>query len=375
MGASLESEKLMIEYLRQTKFADIKLSQLLRPLAVIIPLAIAGNIIYILAASKPDIIRSLGNYNIIYLALALILVLIPWLAHAGRILLWSRAFTRKMTPGRALQTVMANDVGSAVTPTAIGGGYVKLAFLIKNGFLPGEATLVTLLGTFEDAAFFAIAVPLSILWTRAWNNAGVRIALDNLISYWPILIVAVVALLAIYAFFKKAGMRRAGRDISRDAEIKLGIVARFKVKLREFKNEFLAAFDFVMSKGKVTFGLCVLLAGFGWCCRYGAISALVVGLGYEADPVLLFLLQWIVFTTMTLVPSPGAVGGAEVSFAIVFNGIVPPGIVPLLTGAWRFLTFYLIVGLGAFYLMLVNMRSEQSRSDNAKITLPEEIKI
>ena len=63
-------------------------------------------------------------------------------------------------------------------------------------------------------------------------------------------------------------------------------------------------------------------------------------------------MQWVVFTLMTLFPTPGAVGGAEVSFALIFRGIVPTGVIPLLTTAWRFLTFYLIMVAGAGIIVL-----------------------
>jgi uncharacterized protein (TIRG00374 family) len=356
------------------KLRDVRLNRLLRPLAVIIPLAIAGNIIYIVAASEPQSLKSLGSYNIWYLILSVVLVFIPWVTHGGRVYLWNHAFGKDMRPSDALKTVVANDIGSAITPTAVGGGYVKLGFLVKYGFSPGEATLVTLLGSIEDGAFFAVAIPLAVILTRAWTNSMARAAFHNLISHWPLLVIAGAGVLAAYAIWTwiKA---RAGRRIESEALPKgQGFFIGIKTKLRAFRDEFLAALMFAARNGKRTFGLCVFLSGIGWSCRYGAISALVAGLGYKSDPVLFFLLQWIVFTTMTLIPTPGAVGGAEMSFAIVFGRIVHPGLVPILTGAWRFITFYLVVIVGALYLSAVGIGSGKKREYLDEANIPEEVK-
>lgn len=370
----MAADRIIIIYPGTMNLREIRLTRLLRPLAVIIPLAIAGNIIYILAASEPQSLKSLGNYDIRYLILSVVLVLIPWVTHGGRVYLWNRAFGKDMRPSDALKTVAANDIGSAITPTAVGGGYVKLGFLVRYGFSPGEATLVTFLGSIEDGAFFAIAIPLAVILTRAWTNSTARAAFHNLISQWPLLLIAGAGVLAAYSILKRI-KARAGRRTEPEASAKdQGFFIGIKMKLRAYRHEFLAALKFAARNGKRTFGLCVFLSGIGWSCRYGAISALVAGLGYKADPVLFFLLQWIVFTTMTLIPTPGAVGGAEMSFAIVFGKVVNPGLVPILTGAWRFITFYLIVGLGALYLAAAGRGSGKKREFLDKASVPEEVK-
>jgi glycosyltransferase 2 family protein len=357
----------------QSILKEFKLKQILKPLAIIVPLAIAGNIIYILLASEPNLISKLSNYHIEYLLLAILLVFIPWITHSVRMLLWSRVFGRKLQPKQAFKTAVAAEVGSDVTPTSVGGGYFKLGFMVRYGFSPAEATLMMILGTVEDGLFFAIALPLAIIHSRAWDNLYVKLALDNIISHLPILII--VILLAVLIYFIsirfRLKLKALGRDTTGDRPT---LRTRIKVGLKKYKDDFIDAVGFALSIGKGTFGLCVILSGIGWCCRYGAISALVFGLGYPADPVLLFLLQWVIFSTMAFIPTPGAAGGAEVAFAVVFKGIVPAGVLPLLTIAWRFLTYYLLAGVGALILAFAGVSFGNGKTNNDKIGAFEEIK-
>jgi uncharacterized membrane protein YbhN (UPF0104 family) len=76
---------------------------------------------------------------------------------------------------------------------------------------------------------------------------------------------------------------------------------------------------------------------------------------------------------MTAIPTPGAIGGAEISFAIVYSGIVPPGIIPILTVAWRFTTFYILIAVGAIFLTITGMSFSDSHLENRNIQVFEEI--
>lgn len=335
------------------KRGKLAFPRILRIIAVIIPLAVLGNIIYAIAGTGSDIVAKLAGFKLLYLLLAIVLVIIPYGTHSLRILLWSRVFRVKLKPVQAFKTALIADIGSAATPTIIGGGYVKLFFMIGYGFSPAQSTLIMILGTVEDILFFAIALPLVITITQAWNNPHVIIAVKNLISHWPILVTIIAGVsivLFIYNRFSiKAGKKKSSTGTGQSQGFRQKLISR----LSEYKNEFITAIKFVISKGKGTLALAILLAGVGWTLRYASINALILGLGYDVDPVMYTLLHWVVFSTMTLIPTPGAIGGAEVSFALVFSGLLPAGVIPMLTGIWRFATFYMNIAAGAIYLAIV----------------------
>ena len=348
----------------QTKSLEFRFSKLIKYLYILIPLAIAGNFIYIIVGTKRDVLSGLIKFNILYLALAAMLASVPWLTQSIALVLWSRLFKKQLSLVQAYQTVISTELGGAIAPVIIGGGYIKLGFLLRYGFAPGEATMITLLGTIADGAFFFITLPLALIMSGGWNHPVIAIIKYNLVSHWRIAAIVLIAICIIILIARKL-IWKDTEQLLPNAEYKIKKTEKgFWFKIRIFIDELYAAAKFVAISGKGIFALATAILGIGWCCRYCAISALVLGLGYHADPVLFFLLQWVVFSAATLIPSPGGIGSAELSFALVYNGLVPSGLIPILTGAWRFVTFYMIIAIDALMLTIMgfgNLRSKPGK--------------
>ena len=359
----------MTNFSHDYEFNATNLRRFLKILLVIIPLAVAGNVVYVIVATEPGILEHLNNINGWYLTLAVALVFLPWLAQSSRIMIWGKVFKRNLGPGQAFQTVLATEIGAAITPTMLGGSYAKLGFLTGYGFSFAEATLVTFLGSLVDGVFFAIALPISLYWSRAWENPYVMRAWRVLISNWETALILIALLLAILLIIKRLKPTLNRSSLESDKGLPEGLVPRIIACLGRFQSDFFSAAGFALRRGKGAFAACVLIAGIGWCGRYGAISALIFGLGYPVDPVLFFLLQWVVFTTMTMIPTPGAIGGAEVSFALIHNGLIPSAIIPIATSVWRFITFYLPIGVGSliFSLIRIKFTDRQIRRDDTML--------
>jgi uncharacterized membrane protein YbhN (UPF0104 family) len=291
---------------------------------ILLPLAFAGNIIYTLISTEFNTLYRLIHINIGFLLLAVLLSILPWFAQSSRIVIWSRVFKKPVTSIQAFQAVLSSDLAAAATPTMLGGGYAKAGYLVSYGS--------------------------AVIWSRAWDNPYVSKAGANLISHWPVVLTVVATLLIIIFILNKFGKSKTSASAKRSLQVRI-----FET-LQRYKFDLKTASKLILLKGKSSFVLAVIAAGIGWCSRYGAITALVLGLGIEADPILFFLLQWVVFTTMTMIPTPGAVGGAEVSFALIYNGLIPSFAIPVVTSGWRFMTFYLPVGLGSILFSLINSK-------------------
>jgi uncharacterized protein (TIRG00374 family) len=361
----------MIDFRSKSNGTYANIKRIIRILLVVVPLAVCANVIYLVVVVRPDFIAGLIAFNGWYLSLAVALALLPWPAQSLRIFIWSRVLKRKTTYVQCFRTVLAADLGAAISPTILGGGYIKLGFLMSYGFTAAEATLVTFLGTLVDAAFFIVAIPLSISLSRAWENPHVIHAANNLLNNWPTALAIIVLLGIVLVIIRRIQVPAAKREQMKTAGQKPGLLLQAATRIVKFREDFENAAGFILRRGKSAFMAAVLVAGFGWCGRYGAVSALAFGLGYHVDPVLFFLLQWVVFTTMTMVPTPGAIGGAEVSFSLVYRGLIPAEVMPVIMSAWRFLTFYLSIGLGSLVLAATGKSSEQKRSESAASTVPE----
>jgi hypothetical protein len=183
------------------------------------------------------------------------------------------------------------------------------------------------------------------VWTAAWRlpvvAASARLLSDNVLT---VLGIAALTGIAAWLSARAALHGYAGRRMRRTGLRSWG---RARRRLRRTLRDARTAFALIALRGKARFTLTLGLTAGHWIARYSVISALALFLGVPFDPVLFWLLQWVVFTMMSFVPTPGATGGAEVAFTAVYATLLPSGFVGLATAAWRLFTFYVPVALGA----------------------------
>jgi glycosyltransferase 2 family protein len=313
---------------------------------LLLPIGVLANLAYTFLATDRALLAAVGGLPRGYLLAALALTLTPWLTGTLRLLVWTR-FLRYRIPLRdLLRMTLVVDLGAAVSPTAIGGEAFKWGLLVRNGIKPGHAATLALLPKLEDAVFFfGIGLPFALVWSQAWRLPVVaqsaRLLSENALTVvlaGAILLFVATALSRIAltgvagSRFRRRGLRRVGRTrrrlrrTGRDARIAVALIAR---------------------RGKSRFALTLLLTAVHWIARYSVIAALALFLGVPFDPVLFWLLQWVVFTLMSFVPTPGATGGAEIAFTAVYAALLPAGFIGIATAAWRLFTFYVPVALAA----------------------------
>jgi glycosyltransferase 2 family protein len=310
---------------------------------LLLPLGVLANIGYTLLATDRALLGALGELPRGYLLVALGLTLTPWLTGSLRLMVWSRFLGYRIPFRELLRMTLVVDLGAAVSPTAIGGEAFRWGMLMRRGVKPGEAASLALLPKVEDAVFFFLfALPLALVLARPWELPAVatsaRLLSTNALTVFGI--GAVLALLGLLAF-QSTLLGHGGERLQRGG---VRIWGRLRRHLRSGWGEARGVIWLILQRGKLRFALTLLLTAAHWIGRYSVIMALALFLGVPFDPVLFWLLQWIVFTIMTFVPTPGAAGGAEVAF----------------TAAWRIFTFYVPVALAALAFPLLGGRTTKA---------------
>jgi hypothetical protein len=87
---------------------------------------------------------------------------------------------------------------------------------------------------------------------------------------------------------------------------------------------------------------------------------LTLSLGYEINYLNFLVLQWLLFAIMAFVPTPGATGGAEGLFVLLFTGVLPRDALGTILIGWRFLDFYFtaILALGILGVQRIALRNK-----------------
>ncbi len=328
--------------------------RLMRAALIVIPIGVIGNVVFSLAVTDREILRAVSGFPRGYLLFALLLAFVPWLTNTLRLLIWTRFLDHRLSFREAFRITLATDMGAAVSPTAVGGSLFKWALLVQKGVSPGAAASVTSLSPFEDAVFFLFAIPLAIALTASWGNPAFDAAAsafrENALPTLGILLgIGVLTWLGVRWALGGGLGRRTQRHGRR-------LVYRIGKSLRRIWVDARQVYRLIRTDGKLRFALSLGITGVQWIARYSVISLLIAFLGAPVQPVLFWLLQWVVFTLASFIPTPGGAGGAEAAFFVVYSPFVPGEILGLATAGWRFFTFYLLLGIASILYFALRER-------------------
>lgn len=268
--------------------------------------------------------------------------LVPPILHALRLRAWLGRLGGDRTWRTCLRIVAAGEVGAALTPSALGGAPVKTAMLAGGGRGLSRAAAVTTMGTLEDLSFnLTVALPALLVSGLAARLAG-RLGVPSLESAaaWTVSVLAATAVAALWIDGRRGSRGRA--------------------RLATAWGSYRDAMAWAWRGGRGVLLGNMALAWLQWSVRYSLLVLLASGLGLQLPWFEASLLQWLGFAACTLVPTPGAAGGAEAVFAVLYRGMIPDGALTQLLSGWRLLTFYWVVGAAAAALAITARPAERA---------------
>ena len=337
----------------------LALERLFRTALVVAAVGVLGNLALSLATTDRSLLASLGAFPREYLLLAVGLGLVPWFTNSLRLRIWTHFIGHPLSFREAFRLTLATELASAATPTASGGGLFRWGLLVQKGVSPGAAASLVSLVVLEDTLFFLFAIPVGVVVSSAWNLPILqRLAEQVQGSVGEVLLIALCTGLASWALARLALSGRLGGGVRRRG---VRGVARARRRMRGSWRDARGVYRLIVRRGKSRFALSMTLTAVQWACRYSVVSALIAFLGVPVHPVLFFVLQWVIFTLLNFVPTPGAAGGAEAAFYLVFSAFVPGRVIGLATAGWRFLTFYLQLALGAVIFLVLDAAEARAR--------------
>jgi hypothetical protein len=245
-----------------------------------------------------------------------------------------------------LRISIMTELGMAITPTAVGGQPVKAGMLYQRGVSLGESTSLTTIQSVEDLTFYAIGLPLALtLASFRARAAVVRLVEQDGIGTRGWLLTGGIAVAVVVAAVLLA---RA-----------FGVFPKIRRKLATFGAEFKRLYAEVIKRGKQRFAVNVAVAAVHWVSRYSVVAMLTLSLGHEVNFLNFLVLQWVLFAVMAFVPTPGATGGAEGLFVLLFTGVLPRDALGTILIGWRFLDFYFTTIVALAFLGIERLRARR----------------
>ena len=320
----------------------LNLDKIVKPLLILVIIGVVGNLAFCLWTTDRQKLAELLSFDGRYLLLAMLLTLVPLLGHTVRTIMWTRFLGYRIGLVKLFKIILANELAASVTPTAVGGGPLKIAMLAQAGLRTGAAACVTTLPTLEDFLFFIVAVPLAMTVSSSWNHPVFELIAEGIDLHWvlPCLIVGVIGGGGLALLCRKSGLRIRRWE-------------RLQGQLKAIGVDFLNVCRTIGGTGKSRLLLSTIIAGVQWTCRNAVAVMLVASLGVEVEFIRFLLLQWLIFILTLFIPTPGATGGSEALFYLIFRPLLPNEILAVTVGGWRFLTFYWVMIICAILLYIL----------------------
>ncbi len=346
---------------------------LLKRAVFLIPLGIAGNMLFLFFSSTKIALPAVSPSSFIALLFTALLALVPWFTDSLRLFIWGRFLGTRIAYPQFIRVVIGGELGAAVSPPVIGGSAVKTALMVRLGIPAGTALSLVLLAGIEDSIVFFILVPVALTVSSSWDLPFVQSGLSamNNPAVWVAAGIAAAALMVLLFLgkFPSSGLIACARTGGEPAG-----PPRFRDKLRRGWRDFALIFKLIAARGKTRLALTLSISAVQWICRYSVLTALVISLGLPAQPLVFFSLQVILFAAMNAVPTPGAAGGAEALFSLLYRPFLPADSITLVMVGWRFLTFYLpaILGAAGFYALDIGTARSEKQCEGSHVRIVEE---
>jgi glycosyltransferase 2 family protein len=299
-----------------------------------------------------------------FLMLAALLVFIPMLANALRLMMWGRFLGLGLGYGRALRVMTGTMVANSVTPSAAGGMPIKLLMLVGEGVPLRRGVSLISFQAAEDALVLSSLVGLSLavcgfaMFDFLVTDTGYFASLDQGLRS-----IAVVALCGVAAVGGIGWLLATGALGPRVG----GWITRRWRRLKASAAIVLADWAALVRRGKRIALLSLCLALLQWSVRFSIAGLVLAAFGLAWQPALFWLLQYLVQLISSTVPTPGGVGGAEAGFVLLFAPFVERAVLFPAMSTWRLLFFYLpLTGAAAIYFVLRRQQRHWGSLSTAK---------
>lgn len=334
--------------------------RLIRVAAVLVPVGVGANVAFSLLTTDRELLDALWHLPALPFVATVALSAVPWITQSLRIVIWTGFVGCGLSFPQALKVYAGGVLGSAVTPTAVGGGSIRWALATRAGVPVGTAASLLSVEGVEDTLFFLLALPAAMYLSSASEGDAIR-RLSSEYVFEPssptaaALAVLVALGVAVYLASRLALRGQFGPRPRRRAR---RWAVRVRRPLRSVAADVRRVFGLVARRGKGRFALSFTLTAIQWTARYSVATLVIAMLGGPLRPYLFWVLGWLTYAIASPVPTPGAAVATEATFLVLHEPFVPPAILTLATSTWRLVLFYLPAAAAAALFPLLRTSLE-----------------
>lgn len=252
-----------------------------------------------------------------------------------------------------LKVNLVTAFAGGVTPLAAAGPPTQVYLLYRRGVKTGDVLTVVTTRVLLNFLYFALVTPVIVLLFQ--QELGLTGYLRALVLAAAVLLLGLVAGIGYLLFHPHLILGTAERIFRwRFFKHLIKDPQKWQIELANQLDKFSRSTKKLISGGRPVVVLALALTALFWLFYFGFAPVMLRGLGVESPVPVTYLKQQVFYFLLSYVPLPGGSGVAELGFAALFRGIVPPEIIGAFVAGWRMLTYYLVVVAGALLALTVS---------------------
>lgn len=244
---------------------------------------------------------------------------------------------------------------SAITPSAVGGSAFAIFYLNREGLPVGRATTLTLATLFLDEMFFVVICPIIFLVLPVSDLFGNTAATAAFMHGVETVFWLVYAGIVVWAGLLCWGILINPRPVARFLRrvYMLPLLRRWRRSGFETARHIVEASADIRRCSRAWWFNVLGGTVVSWTSRYFVVNALFWAFVPQADGLLVFGRQFIVWVLMMVAPTPGGSGISEWLFTEYYGDLIHgAGTALVIALIWRIVSYYVYLIGGSALLPL-----------------------
>lgn len=299
-----------------------------------------------------NLVVQLSKLNPLWILIALILIFLYWFFEAMALHVITEFYNIKRKIKEAFSVTMVGQFFNSLTPFATGGQPAQVVYLHKKGMSLGDATAIVMLKffvyqsvlTIYSAIIILVTFPLYItriplLISMTVLGLGVHasmIILTLLFSYNRTLSEKIIKF--IFRVLKKLRIVKGKEGAEKKLEDNLSVFHDNAKLLRKNPKLLVRTSILIFLQMTAYFSIPFFIG----------LAFNVSNLNYSEY----FAAAVFVATIISIVPLPGATGGAEGGFYLFYVSLFGENLIVTAIIVWRLITYYSCIAFGGLYAVL-----------------------
>jgi glycosyltransferase 2 family protein len=261
---------------------------------------------------------------------------------------------------QSLRGQLSWDFFSNVTPSALGGGPFAAVYMARDSQNKvGETTALVLYTMLLDQLWSALMIPLILVSTLYFAVIPESVGSVGALAFvgYFLTMMTWVCLFGYATLFRPELLQRISDRIFR-----LRILRRFRPAVAREMEQLGGFARILRSQPPRFFGISFIMTVGTWLPRYLLPVFIVLSVFPDLDSLLFFIRGVTMMVSAMIIPTPGGAGGIEGLYALFMGPLMPKALVAPTLFLWRFLGYYVFLGLGAFIFKKKQAESPVART-------------